>query len=71
MPLRQLLYSPIPFSFAALWKYALQIALRTMSQSEPEEVMGIFCCCMMSSSCVRTSLAFFRPVNHQKHDGAR
>ncbi|KAA6429303.1 MAG: hypothetical protein FRX49_00698 [Trebouxia sp. A1-2] len=37
MPLRQLLYSPIPFSFAALWKYALQIALRTMSQSDPEE----------------------------------
>ena len=24
--------------------------------------MGIFCCCMMSSSCVRTSLAFFRPA---------
>ena len=43
------------------------MALRTMSQSEPDEVIAIFCCCMMSNSCVRTSLAFFNPADCRQH----
>jgi hypothetical protein len=46
----QLTYSPIPLNFAALLKYAEQMAFRTMSQSLPQLVRGSFCCFMMSSS---------------------
>lgn len=38
------------------------MALRTTSQSLPQLLMGTFCCCMMSSSCARTSFAFRSPV---------
>ena len=38
------------------------LTLRTVSQSVPQDTMGTLCCCMMSSSCVRTSLAFFNPL---------
>lgn len=38
----RLAYSPIPLTFAAWWKYAAQMHLRTVSQSVPQLTMGIF-----------------------------
>jgi hypothetical protein len=40
----------MPLNFAALLKYALQMAFRTTSQSLPHDCRGSFCCFMMSSS---------------------
>mmetsp|Transcript_13649 Transcript_13649/g.58300 ORF Transcript_13649/g.58300 Transcript_13649/m.58300 type:complete len:267 (+) Transcript_13649:1323-2123(+) len=66
MPLRQLTYSPTPFSFAAWWKYDPQSARLHASQSPFALTVETRCCFMMSSSCALTSRAFFNPFPCRK-----
>ena len=58
-PERMLTYSPIPLILPAFVKYPEQMALRTTSQSEPQEMTDIRSVFIWSSSWPRTSRTFF------------
>lgn len=48
----------LTFSFAAWWKYAEHMHLRTTSQSLPQEITGIFRWSIISLSCCLTSRTY-------------
>jgi hypothetical protein len=67
IPVLQFENSPIPFILAALWKYAEQMALRTMSHSAAALSNASFCCSIISFSCSLTCAQRQRMSNATMH----